>query len=91
MDTKIYRASGSIENASPKDGQQFSLEELQKIVDGYIELVRLSDGRVMVCNEDGKSRNLPMNQNATTVMRSDRPTTDYLVGDVLVCPSDMVA
>lgn len=42
-----------------------SLEDVQQIVQGYIECVTLYDkageNLVLICNEEGKIRNLPMN------------------------------
>lgn len=40
-----------------------SLENLQKIVDGYIETVTLSSDCVVICNEEGMLRGLPYNCN----------------------------
>lgn len=38
-----------------------SLENLQKLVDGYIEYVPLSTHFGVICNEEGRIRNLPYN------------------------------
>lgn len=35
------------------------LETLQKIVGGYIETITIADNLVIVCNEEGKLKNLP--------------------------------
>lgn len=40
-----------------------SLENLQRTVDGYIETVTLADDLVLICNEEGRIRNLPYNCN----------------------------
>lgn len=83
----IYRASGDVENVEPKNGTDFQLEELQAIVDGWIEIKFLRDdeGRVMVLNEEGKLRNLPYNERATTLYRVFVYEHDFIVGDVLIC------
>ena len=39
-----------------------SLKPMQKIVGGYIETVYIGDDVVLVCNEEGKLRNLPPNR-----------------------------
>jgi hypothetical protein len=41
-----------------------TLEESQKIVGGYIELVRCSKGKTLVVNEEGLLHHLPMNPEA---------------------------
>lgn len=38
-----------------------SLENLQKYVGGYIEAVALPSGIVVICNEEGKIKHLPIN------------------------------
>ena len=38
-----------------------SLWNLQTIVEGYIEIVRIADDMVVICNEEGRLRDLPFN------------------------------
>ena len=45
----------------PKNDRTFELEEMQEIVGGYIEIIRLNDGRIIIVNEDGLNLNLPVN------------------------------
>lgn len=48
--------------ASPDNGRDYSLDELQKAVCGYIETVNVSDNdRLLVGNEEGALRCLPTN------------------------------
>lgn len=61
----------------------FSLKELKEIVEGYIEIVYLKDGRLMVVNEEGKLLGLPVNHNASNLV----DWRDVIVGNVLVCDS----
>lgn len=51
------------------------LENLQKLVGGYIEAVTLKPGLVILCNEEGKLRGLPFNM---TIQG------EPLVGDIVV-------
>ncbi len=37
------------------------LENLQKTVDGYIETVTVADDLVIICNEEGRLKNMPYN------------------------------
>ena len=48
-----------------------SLEELQKLVEGYIEVHKLRNGDDLVINEEGMLQNLPINQEATTLLKSN--------------------
>ena len=85
----IYTDKGA-EDYTPNNGSTFELEELQEVVGGYIEIVRLNDGRIIIVNEDGLSLNLPVNIEATNILRRDHSTTEYIVGNAIVCDADMI-
>ena len=87
---KIIYTDKEAEDYTPKNGKTFELDELQGIVGGWIEIVRLKDGRIIVIDEDGKSKDKAVNIPATNIMRRDHYTTDYIVGTAIVCDSDMV-
>lgn len=83
---KLYKTTGEIIEVEPKNGSDFSLEELQSFVGGSIEVVPLTDGEYMVVNEEGKLRNLPYNSTATKVYNDALDWEgDWIVGDALVC------
>ena len=81
---KIIKASGEFVAIEPKNGKNFSLEELQSIVGGYIEIVYLSDGSLMVVNEEGLLKELPYNLVASGIAGF------YIVGDVLLCKENQM-
>lgn len=76
----------------PKNGTDFSLEELQEFVGGDIEIITLADDLIMVVNEEGKLFDLPFNEAATEILRgcSINSTNDYIVGSALICESCLV-
>lgn len=80
-------ADGTRGPIAPAIGAAFSLIELQGVVGGFIEGVRLRGGFWMFVNEDGKRLALPYNDLATQLARTDGflPLDDYIVGDVVVC------
>ena len=83
---KILKSSVEIVEIKPKNGRHFTLEELQGVVGGYIEIVRLSGNQFMVVNEEGKLMGLPFNSLATNALRLAYPQSDdIIVGDVLLC------
>jgi Domain of unknown function (DUF3846) len=76
----------------PKDGRvMFTLEELQTVVGGYIEVVAaplavVDDGPMyLVLNEDGKRDNLPINGFATALYhQAGGARDDWIVGNVVL-------
>ena len=74
---------GTIDIETVLDG---SLEQLNEIVGGYIEIVPIKyQGYVgIVCNENGKMLGLPINHTATGMFGSQLCPFDYLVGKVIV-------
>ena len=87
---KIIYPDKESEDYTPKNGRTFELEEMQKIVGGLIEIVHLNDGRLMIVNEEGLLQGLPVNIEATNILRRDHSTTQFIVGNAIVCDGDMV-
>jgi hypothetical protein len=73
----ILKADGTIEEFNDN-----SLEGMQKAVGGYIEIVTTHDDKVMVIDEEGKFKDKPRNDKATSMV-SLWPG-DYIVGDVII-------
>ena len=80
----IYKTNGEVIETSPKNGTNYTLDELKEIVGGYIEIIHLTNNKIMLINDEGKLINLPHNENATILYRLCLDTTDFIVGDVLV-------
>lgn len=87
---KIIYTDKEAEDYTPKNGKTFALTEMQEIIGGYIEPIRLNDGRMIIVDEEGKSKNKAVNIPATNILRRDHFTTDYIVGTAIVCDADMV-
>lgn len=65
---QLIKQDGITMDVLPSNGTDFTLEEMQSYVEGYIEPIYLPDGRVMVINEEGKFReNFEINQEATRI------------------------
>lgn len=75
----------------PERGKTLKLEEAQKIVGGPVEIVYLTDKCIMIVNEEGKNIGLSYNERATIIAKAARGIGigDYIVGDVIMCPSKM--
>lgn len=83
---KAIRITSSGEK-SLVEADELTLSELQKAVDGYIELITLPRlGLALWVNENGKLLHLPPNAIATRLWFEDveKPLSDILLGDVLV-------
>ena len=89
MTAQVLMTDGIVLKAEPKNGTDFSLEELQQIVGGYIEVLYLSKSQIMVVNDEGKLLGLGLNHNATLAAQM-AGIDDIIVGDVLVCDTEMV-
>ena len=76
---KIYKSNGEVTEVEPKNGKNFTLEELQEIVGGYFEPIYLPKGMVLAVNEEGLLKNLPFNEKVSNM------TMKLIVGDVLLC------
>ena len=79
------KANGEEESVSPNEGGEFSLKELQGYVDGYIELVYLSNGKILVVNEDGLWKNLKPNMRASVLARQP------IVGDCILIEGNQIS
>lgn len=93
MEAKIYKQSGRVAKVTPSNGKHFTLTELQCLVGGYIEIVHLGNEEVMVIREDGKMcQDTEINHSATRIAWEKQAiwAHDCIVGNALVCPSEMV-
>jgi len=82
MSTFLYQTDGRTKEVRPSNGVYWTLEEKQKLVGGYIEIVSTVDGRFMVINELGKLNGLDLNIPASRLYIHGR--RDVIVGDALV-------
>ena len=87
---KIIYTDKEAEDYTPKNGKTFALTEMQEIIGGYVEPIRLNDGRMIIVDEDGKSKDKAVNIPATNILRRDHFTADYIVGTAIVCDADMI-
>lgn len=79
----LFKTDGTVEQVKPKD-EYFTLSEFQTHVKGLIELYpKRLDGKLIVCNEEGLLRGLPINH----AFKKHSGIT--LVGDILLCPESI--
>jgi hypothetical protein len=84
----LIKSNGEEINVIPNNKKDFQLDELQKYVGGFIEVVRTKGNKIMVINEEGKINDLPINQKASQLYQYNE--FDFIVGDVLICQSNEI-
>jgi len=80
----FIKSNGETKNVSPKNGNDYQLDELQNYVGGLIEIIHLGDNYIMVVNEEGLLNNLPLNINASVLSGMN------IVGNVILCNENEV-
>lgn len=81
----LIKSNGEFIDVFPKDGVSFQLDELQKYVGGYIEIIHHpKEDMIAVVNEEGRLLELPYNPYASLIFGRE------IVGDVVSCDSSKV-
>ena len=97
---KILKTDNTSVEVQPKNGRDFSLEELQKIVGGFIEIVE-ARGIMLEISETGETNYSELPRNTIIVLNEEGKLMgmefnlvasvaygnpyDAIVGDVLLC------
>ena len=79
-----------VEDIEPRNGTDYQLDELQGYVEGLIEIVPLTDGDIMVVNEEGYINDLPLNPLATAIFQNATGNNGYIFGNVVICKDNEV-
>jgi len=80
----------TVTDIEPLNGSDYKLEELQGYVGGLIEIVPLTDGEIMVVNEEGLINDLPINPVATAIYQNATGDDGYIFGNVVICKDNEV-
>ena len=75
----LIKIDGTIETLT-----NTNLDTLQKAVGGYIEIVNLPNGRLLVVDEEGLLKKKDINIKASTMYGN------VVVGDVVLCRNDEI-
>ena len=87
-----YKTTGEVKEVSPENGRFFTLEEMQKMVGGLIEIEPLPSGRSIVVNEEGKMIGLEKNQRASEEWLKEYPYEKYPYNnDGTICGDALIA
>jgi hypothetical protein len=63
-----------------------SLSEAQKFVGGYVEVVQVNDG-ILIIDEEGKLKDKPVNEVASKMYADKYGDADIIVGDAIYVPN----
>ena len=89
--TKVTRGHRTVTATSvePKNGVAFTLQEFYSLLEcTMIQILNLSNGTVMVFDEEGKGKAYPVVNEpatATALKLSGIARTDYVVGHAMIC------
>ena len=87
----LLMVDGTSKQVAPKNGTDYSLDELQGFVDGLIEIVSSPNGeQIMVLNEEGLLLDLEINHEASMLYHECGYRDGLIVGNVLVTASEKV-
>lgn len=70
----------------PKE-ERFSLEEMQRLIRGYVEALYMGD-RVIYFDEDGRYKRLPINKKASDIVSRYYGNSCVIVGTAVLCHRD---
>lgn len=76
---QLYRVGEKPQTISPKNGHKFELEEVWSLIGGYVIVRNLGHGAVMLMDEDGEPKELPLNTQASRIAGFP------VVGTAIVC------
>ena len=80
----LLLTNGPTSRVQPRNGTDFTLQELQEFVGGYVDIVRLPQDQVLVVNDEGLRLDLPFNFQASIA------ANNHIVGDALLCKASEV-
>ena len=69
-----------------------TLKEAQAFVGGYVEGISMPNGDYLIVNEEGKLKNLPLNEEATKLWKATFDNDNYITGrnDFVVGPAILI-
>jgi len=80
---RLYKVDGTTVDVEPKNGKDFSCEELQAFVGGFFEVVPVLGSKYLIVNENGRMMNLARNERMSALMFGE--IIGDVVGDALLC------
>lgn len=76
---QLYRVGEKPQTITSKNGRKFELEEVWDLIGGYVEMWNIGHGAIMLWDEDGGPKGLPLNVEASRIAGFP------VVGTAMVC------
>lgn len=96
MKAILVKPDRSIESIVPKNGKDFQLKELYKLIEcNLIEVVyhdKLIGGKeyIIIIDKEGKFKTLPINYIVTSFWGKPQHLQDFKRGNAIICPKEML-
>lgn len=94
MKAKLLKANGEVVEIEPKNGTNFTLDELYAHLQcALVEVINLNQDDIMVIDEEGKWASYNgVNVNATKCAQKNQAITswNYIAGNAIVCNRKMI-
>ena len=94
MKAKLLKVSGDVMEIEPKNGTNFTLDELYKHLNcSLVEVINLNQDDIMIVDDEGKlTSNNVVNVNATKLAQENQAIIfwDYIAGNAIVCNRKMI-
>ncbi len=85
MEDKIKIIKCDVHKIATEKEIENSLDSLQREVKGYIEVFTIAPDICLICNEEGKIRNMPINR---SVRDENGKVIEVIAGDFIICGSN---
>lgn len=97
MQATYLTVEGEVEHIKPKNKKHFKSEELKAFIGPYVEMIKLpKTKKYLIADENGKIKNLEINEVASAIWRANFPIEQYarndgiILGNVIICDFDMI-
>lgn len=86
----LFPVNGDPITVKPANGTNFTIEELWKIIGGYVECLTLDNGEIAIFDEEGGTnlKNLPYNSSGSRYVSKRLKYSICLLGPVLICKKE---
>jgi hypothetical protein len=85
----LVAVDGTVTPLKPGNGKSFTLDEVQALVGGYVQLLAIQKKPFILyalMDEDGLLKRLPLNPEASRIATQKMGRDMIMVGPIVICP-----